>query len=391
MRPVGTTSCCQSGPQGPVLRHRVSVSTPWVSSSRSSATSAVRGPEAAQAPGFPQAHGCARPSTSAHPGGALPSLHPTWSWGTGRAPPEAVWYQRLSSQVGAASCRTGERRAAAAVSLPRCVPTAAYQPGQPRGQEMAREARRAADCVEPRPSLTEVGAQSVVCARPRPLRRRARAVSEPAVARSADVPPATGVLLEVAGEGGARAGRDPVVTCEDRGSGGAAARAGPAAAPWPRLTALRLVGAAPAVTHEVAHGLAGGPAVGGHPGPAGAPCCQQRQPGGPGWGGLLFRSPETPQSWASWDIWRPGQEVVQGGGQKPMENCPRGPLSGPGGQVWPWRGWLSGWSAWVCKGLRIPDVGSSPGRKTEVQHYSRGAAAGWARPPQAPPRWRVAG
>ena len=210
MRPVGTTSCCQSGPQGPVLRHRVSVSTPWVSSSRSSATSAASGPEAAQAPGLPQAHGCppqhpcppwGRPPASA----PLLSGHLTWSWGTGRAPPEAVWYQSLSSQVGAASCRTGERRAAVAVSLPRCVPTAANQPGQPRGQEMGRKARRAADRVEPRPSLTEVGAQSVVCARPRPLRRRARAVSEPAVARSADVPPATGVLLEVAGEGGARA------------------------------------------------------------------------------------------------------------------------------------------------------------------------------------------
>lgn len=44
MRPVGTTSSCQPGTQGPELRHRVSVSTPWVSSSRSSATPAVGRP-----------------------------------------------------------------------------------------------------------------------------------------------------------------------------------------------------------------------------------------------------------------------------------------------------------------------------------------------------------
>lgn len=44
----------------------------------------------------------------------------------------------------------------------------------------------------------------------------------------------------------------------------------------------------------------------------------------PGREALLFPSPETSQSWAFWDIWGPGQEVVQGGGQKPMENCPRG-------------------------------------------------------------------
>lgn len=75
--------------------------------------------------------------------------------------------------------------------------------------------------------------------------------------------------------------------------------------------------------------------------------------------------------------------------RNPWRTAPWGPLSGPGGQVWPWRGWLSGWSAWVCEGLRIPDMGPSPERKTEVQHYSGGAAAGWARPSQAPPRWRV--
>lgn len=44
MRPVGTTSSCQPGTQGPELRHRVSVSAPWVSSSRSSATPAVGRP-----------------------------------------------------------------------------------------------------------------------------------------------------------------------------------------------------------------------------------------------------------------------------------------------------------------------------------------------------------
>ena len=43
----------------------------------------------------------------------------------------------------------------------------------------------------------------------------------------------------------------------------------------------------------------------------------------------LFLSPETPKSQASWDISAPGQEAVQGGGQEPTENCPRGSLSGP--------------------------------------------------------------
>ena len=90
----------------------------------------------------------------------------------------------------------------------------------------------------------------------------------------------------------------------------------------------------------------------------------------------LFSRTETPISQASWDIWGPGQEAVQGGGQKTTENCPRGSLSGPR------RGWLSGWGAWVFKGPTIPNVGPSPGR-TRAQHDLGGAAA---QAPQPAPR-----
>lgn len=44
-------------------------------------------------------------------------------------PLEATWYQSLSSQVGAASRMTGERRVAVDGSFPLWVPTAIYQPG----------------------------------------------------------------------------------------------------------------------------------------------------------------------------------------------------------------------------------------------------------------------
>ena len=337
MRPVGTASSCQSGSQGPALRHRVSVSTPWVSSSRNSATSAVRGPGAAQAPGLPQARGCAHPRTPAHSGGAFPSLRPsswaTWlgSRGMGCAPPEATWYQSLSSQVGAASCRTGERRAAVAVSLPRCVPTATYQPGQPRGQEMGREAQRAGDSMEPHPDLTKVSAQSVVRAQPWPLWRGPCAVSEPAVARSADVPPATGVPLEVTGEGGAQAGRSPVVTWEGRGSGGVAARVGPAAAPL-------------ALAHRTAPRR-------GSPCSHTQSCTRPRGGSCSGWGPRPSRGTLLPAETARWPgvgrprcspgqrplrVRHPGtcggraKRLCREGARKPRRTAPRGPCQGPG-------------------------------------------------------------
>lgn len=395
MRPVGTTSSCQSGPQGPGLRHRVSVSAPWVSSSRSSATSAVRGPGAAQAPGLAQARGFAHPRTPAHPGGAFPSLRPlsqaTWprSQGTGCTPPEAAWYQSLSSQVGAASCRTGERRAAVAVSLPRCVPTATYQPSQPRGQETGWEAQRAGDSVEPRPGLTEVGAQSVVRAQLRPLRRGPCTVSEPAVARGADVLPAAGVPLEVAGEGGTRAGRDPVVTWGGRGSGRAAARAVPLLPPAPAHRTAPRRGSPCSHTRSCTR-------------PRGGSCS--------GWGPRPSRETLLPAETARWPgvgrprcssaqrplrVRHPGtfrhraKRLCREGARNPRRTAPGGPCQGPGGHVRPWRGWLSGWGAWVCEGPSITDAGPSLGR-TGAQRNSGGSAAqapqpapsaGWTRIP----------
>ena len=74
----------------------------------------------------------------------------------------AVWCQSLSSQVGAASCRTGERRAAVDASFPRCVPTAVYQPGRQRGQEMGLEVKGGGGITDTRWGLTEVCAESVV-------------------------------------------------------------------------------------------------------------------------------------------------------------------------------------------------------------------------------------
>lgn len=170
--------------------------------------------QASQAPGpLPLPGGCCalpQDPCPSRPGGALPSLRQlpflSRSLPSGPAPPEATWYQRLSSQEGAASRRVGERRAAVATSLPRCVPAATYQPGRAErsGDRAGSTEGRAG--VETRPGLTEVSAQSVVRARPWTLRCGPCPVSEPAVARGAHVPPATGVLLEVAGEGGAQGG-----------------------------------------------------------------------------------------------------------------------------------------------------------------------------------------
>lgn len=113
------------------------------------------GPGAAEAPGRPPPARWQWPAQApCPPWGALPSLQrlPFLSWSLcrdtqpGRSvldpPPEAAWYQSLSSQVGAASCRTGDRRAAVAASFPRCVPTAAYQPGGAGDQETRQEAKR---------------------------------------------------------------------------------------------------------------------------------------------------------------------------------------------------------------------------------------------------------
>ena len=66
MRPVGTTSSCQPGTQGPELCHRVSVSAPWVSSSRSSATPAVGRPRHLRPRDLPQPGGPC-PRTPARP------------------------------------------------------------------------------------------------------------------------------------------------------------------------------------------------------------------------------------------------------------------------------------------------------------------------------------
>lgn len=51
--------------------------------------------------------------------------------------------------------------------------------------------------------LTQVSAMCMVRMRPRTIQHCPCPVSKPSVARGADVLPATGVLLKVAGEGGA--------------------------------------------------------------------------------------------------------------------------------------------------------------------------------------------
>lgn len=146
IRPVATTSSCQPGPQGPEFCHRVKVSALWVSSSRSSATSGTGGGGSRGSSGpsaSPSLLAVPCPRTLVPPMGCPPRLcssppsfpghspqdTPPQQWGPGHPPPEAAWYQSLSSQVGSALCRTGERRAAVEASFPRWVPTAMYQPG----------------------------------------------------------------------------------------------------------------------------------------------------------------------------------------------------------------------------------------------------------------------
>lgn len=115
----------------------------------------------------------------------------------------------------------------------------------------------------------------------------------------------------------------------------------------------------------------------------------------PGREALLFPSPETSQSWVFWDIWGPGQEVVQGGGQKPMENCPRGaPVRprrsclalerlavrmeclGVQGTEDPRRGSLPGEENWSPARLRrgCGSVGQAPSGSTQVESGRLGSA-----------------
>lgn len=68
--------------------------------------------------------------------------------------------------------------------------------------------------------VTQVSAVCVVRTRPRTIQHCPCPVSKPAVARGADILPATGVLLEAAGERGTRGGRGTVETYKNERSGG---------------------------------------------------------------------------------------------------------------------------------------------------------------------------
>lgn len=150
MRPVVTANSCQPGSQGPVLCHRVRVSEPWVTSSRSSATSAMSG-----VPG--QLRPCLSP-----PALALGTPHEPWG--------SRVHLQRPHG-TRASACRKGLPLAGLASAGLRWTPLSlggfrrpCTSLAQVRGQETGQGARRVLrqGRAETRPGLTQVGAQRVV-------------------------------------------------------------------------------------------------------------------------------------------------------------------------------------------------------------------------------------
>lgn len=128
----------------------------------------------------------------------------------------------------------------------------------------------------------------------------------------------------------------------------------------PRLTAVGLVGAITAVTHEVAQGVAGGRAVVGDPGPAWGPYCSQQRDSRVAWG-------RDPSNLVILPGGRPGQ-VEEG----------KGWVCGWGLPVWPQRGRLpiSTGGMWACVGPRAPTWNTPWGRKQEPSREPEALSGG---------------
>lgn len=134
-------------------------------------------------------------------------------------------------------------------------------------------------------------------------------------------------------------------------------RLGPA---WPRLTALGLVGAISAVTHEVARGAAGGPAAVGDPGPAWGRCCCHQRDSQVAWG----RDPSS-------------LVILPWGCPGPVEEG-EGWVCGWGLPVWPQRGRLhiSTGGMEACVGPRAPTWHTPWGRKQEPSREPKALPGG---------------